>query len=57
MRTCALRIPRLFGDRPGTLLEPFTKAYPEKDQGNVQQLHAEKRVINYDRIDIFPEEP
>ena len=57
MRTCALRIPRLFGDRPGTLLEPFTTAYPEKDQGNVQQLHAEKRVINYDKIDIFPEEP
>ena len=52
-----LRPPRMFVDRPGAPLEPFTKAYPEYGQGNVQQLHAENRVINFDKIDILPEEP
>ncbi|HCT5809148.1 TPA: RHS domain-containing protein, partial [Enterobacter hormaechei] len=52
-----VRTPRMFGDRPGAPLEPFTKAYPEYGQGNVQQLHAENRVINFDKIDILPEEP
>ncbi|WP_431621366.1 hypothetical protein, partial [Enterobacter bugandensis] len=46
--------PRMFVDRPRAPLEPFTKAYPEYGQGNVQQLHAENRVINFDKIDILP---
>ncbi|WP_226859543.1 hypothetical protein, partial [Enterobacter cloacae complex sp. P14RS] len=46
--------PRMFVDRPRALLEPFTKAYPEYGQDNVQQLHAENRVINFDKIDILP---
>ncbi|MBE4963168.1 RHS repeat-associated core domain-containing protein, partial [Enterobacter cloacae complex sp. P10RS] len=29
--------PRMFVDRPRAPLEPFTKAYPEYGQGNVQQ--------------------
>lgn len=32
-------------------------AYPEYGQGNVQQQHAENRVINFDKIDILSEEP
>lgn len=51
-----VRTPRMFGDRPGAPPEPFTKAYPKYGEGNVQQLHAENRVINFDKIDILPEE-
>ncbi len=47
----------MFGDRPGAPLELFAKAYPEYGQGNVQQLHAENRVINFDKFDILPVEP
>ncbi|MCW1825574.1 hypothetical protein OLZ31_01720 [Enterobacter asburiae] len=32
-------------------------AYHEYGQGNVQQRHAENRDINFDKIDILPEEP
>lgn len=52
-----VRTPRMFGDRPRALLEPFTKTYPEYGQDNVQQLHAKNRVINFDKIDILPEKP
>lgn len=51
-----VRTPRMFGDRPGAPLEPFTKAYPEYGLGNVQKLHAVNRVINFDKFDILPEE-
>lgn len=52
-----VRTPRMFGDIPEAPLEPFTKAYPEYGPSNVQQFHAENRVINFDKIDILPEEP
>jgi hypothetical protein len=38
------------------MLSVAPSSYPEYDQGRVQQLHAENRVINYDKIDIFSEE-
>lgn len=50
-----VRHPRVFGDRDGAPLEPFTKAYPEYGAGNVLQMYADKRIINFDKVDILPE--
>ena len=47
----------MFSDIPEAPLEPFTKAYPEYGPSNVQQFHAENRVINFDKIDLLSEEP
>ncbi|MDI6478637.1 type IV secretion protein Rhs, partial [Cronobacter dublinensis] len=51
-----VRHPRMFGDEAGAPLEPFTAAYPEYGKGGVQQMHADKRKIYFDEIDILPEE-
>lgn len=50
-----VRHPRMFGDKPGAPLEPFTKAYPEYGKGDIEQLHADNRVIQFDRVDIIPD--
>ncbi|MDX5631031.1 MULTISPECIES: hypothetical protein [unclassified Brenneria] len=50
-----VRHPTMYGDKPGAPLEPFTKAYPEYGDGGVQQMHADKRVITFDEVDILPE--
>jgi len=54
--TPQVRHPRMFGDKIGAPLEPFTSAYPQYGRGGVEQMHAEKRVINFDEVNILPEE-
>lgn len=54
--TSQVRHPRMFGDEVGAPLEQFTNAYPQYGKGGVEQMHAEKRGITFDKIDIFPEE-
>jgi len=49
-------VPKAFGDKDGEALEPFTSAYPEYGKGGAQQLHADKAIIDYDKVDILPEE-
>ena len=46
----------MFGNEPGKPLEPFTKAYPRYGKGGVEKLYADKRVINFDDVNILPEE-
>ncbi|WP_221794360.1 RHS repeat-associated core domain-containing protein [Oceanobacter mangrovi] len=50
-----IRVPRMYGDESGAPLEPFTEAYPQYGAGGVQQLHADRREVNFDRVDILPE--
>ena len=54
--TPQVRHPRMFGDEIGAPLEQFTHAYPQYGKGGVEQMHAEKRTIIFDKIDILPEE-
>lgn len=51
-----VRHPTMFGNEPGKPLEPFTKAYPRYGKGGVEKLYADKRVINFDDVNILPEE-
>lgn len=50
-----VRHPRMFGDRGGVPLEPFTKAHPQYGVGNIQQMYADSRIIEFGKIDILPE--
>ena len=54
--TPQVRHPRMFGDEVGAPLEQFTNAYPQYGKGGVEQMHAEKLEITFDKIDILPEE-
>lgn len=45
----------MFGDRGGVPLEPFTKAHPQYGVGNIQQMYADSRIIEFGKIDILPE--
>ncbi|MBE3492879.1 hypothetical protein IM284_23020 [Enterobacter cloacae complex sp. P12RS] len=47
---------RTFGDEIGAPLEQFTHAYPQYENGGVEQMHADKRTITFDKIHILPEE-
>ena len=51
-----VRVPREFGDKNGAPLEPYTSAYPEYGEGGTRQLYAEKQVVQYDKVEILPEE-
>jgi len=50
------KVPRMFGNKDGAPLEPFTEAYPEYGKGGVQQLIADKKLVLFDEIKILPEE-
>jgi len=49
------KVPRMFGNKEGAPLEPFTEAYPEYGKGGVQQLIADKKTVIFDEIKILPE--
>lgn len=49
------RVPRKFGDKVGADPEPFTTAYPAYGEGGAQQLHADRKTIKFDKVDILPE--
>ena len=50
-----VRVPREYGDAAGADLEPFTEVYRDFGDGGVQQLHADKLKIKFDKVDILPE--
>lgn len=53
LQLCDKGVPQV--RHPGTPLEPFTKANPEYGKGDIEQLHADNRVIKFDRVDIIPD--
>ncbi|MGC0785036.1 hypothetical protein WKH27_07105 [Pantoea agglomerans] len=50
-----VRHPRVFGDKDVTPLELFSKTHPDYGAGNIQQIYADNRIINFDKVDILPE--
>ncbi|WNO11135.1 RHS repeat-associated core domain-containing protein [Teredinibacter sp. KSP-S5-2] len=50
-----VRVPYMYGDTDKTQLEPIAEAYPEYGKGGAAQLHAEGKVIQFDKVDILPE--
>ncbi len=50
------KVPRMFSNKGGTPLEPFTEAYPEYGKGGVKSLIAEKKIVIFDEVKILPEE-
>lgn len=50
------RHPKRLGDTEGQPLEPFTEAYPEYGKGGAEQMHADRKIIQFDKVDILPEE-
>ncbi|WP_205950406.1 hypothetical protein [Pantoea stewartii] len=50
-----VRHPRMFGDQKDAPLEPFTEAYPEYGAGKIEQMHADNKIIEFDKVDILPE--
>ncbi|MFY1039473.1 hypothetical protein A7P61_15850 [Pantoea agglomerans pv. betae] len=51
-----VRHPRMYGDKIGAPLEPFTAAYPKFGKGGVEQMYAENRMVHFDEVNILPEE-
>ncbi len=51
-----VRVPGWAGDTDKTRMEPFAAAYPKYGEGGAVQLHADRRDVNYDKVDILPEE-
>ncbi|EOD78298.1 Rhs family protein [Grimontia indica] len=51
-----VRVPRWAGDSDPTRLEPFAEAYPQYGKGGAVQLHADRRDVIYDAVEIIPEE-
>ncbi|WP_444886997.1 hypothetical protein [Microbulbifer sp. JMSA008] len=49
------RVPNWAGDQDKSKLEPFAEAYPEYGEGGAVQLHAKDKIIEFDKVDIFPE--
>ena len=49
------RTPRAFGDKLGAPSETFTEAYPQYGVGGAQQVHADRAVIKFDKVDVLPE--
>lgn len=49
------RIPRMFGDKEGMPLEPFTKAYSEYGKGGAVQMHYDFGTIKFKNVVTLPE--
>jgi len=50
-----VRHPRVFADKDVTPLEFFSKTHTDNGAGNIQQIYADNRIINFDKVDILPE--
>ncbi|WP_235862891.1 RHS repeat-associated core domain-containing protein [Vibrio ruber] len=51
-----VRVPFWGGDNPASgKLEPFAEAYRIYGDGGAVQLHADRRLVTYDKVDIIPE--
>ncbi|MFE8070087.1 hypothetical protein QQM79_03425 [Marinobacteraceae bacterium S3BR75-40.1] len=51
-----VRVPYWKGDSDETKKEPFAEAYPQYGQGGEAQLHADGKFVDFDSVDILPEE-
>ena len=49
------RVPNWAGDTDKSKFEPFADAYPEYGSGGADQLQADGRKIDFDKVDILPE--
>jgi hypothetical protein len=51
-----VRVPFWKGDTDKTKLEPTTEAYKEYGDGGAQQVHLDRQTINFDKVEVLPEE-
>ena len=49
------RVPYWKGDTEKEKLELFAKAYPQYGSGGAVQLHLDGRMLDFDKVDILPE--
>lgn len=50
-----VRVPGWAGDTDKSKLEPFAEAYPKYGDGAAVQLHADRRDVVFDQVDILPD--
>lgn len=50
-----VRHPRVFGDKDVTPLELFSKTHSDYGAGNIQQIYSDKRMAEFNKVDILPE--